>query len=159
MRRADMAVRCLMRRRSGGGVRRMLVVAGACASVCLGWASAAQAAPVFRLSTLSASTAAPGSTLNLILDVRDVGDSPTDGSPVTVRATLPPGLTAVSGSVIHRSLLSNFRRAPRIMGWILFLVRREWCARCWLRSVSTIRARSFTSLWRLILVRRSEVRC
>jgi len=74
-----------------------------CAALYLGWASPVHAAPVLRIDSLSATTAAPGSTLRYAVEVRNVGDAPTDGSPLTLRATLPPGLTAIDASVLHLS--------------------------------------------------------
>ena len=62
-------------------------------------ASAALADPAWRIDSLSNTTVAPGSTLDYMVEARNVGDTSTDGSASTVTVTLPEGMTAVSGSL------------------------------------------------------------
>jgi uncharacterized repeat protein (TIGR01451 family) len=53
----------------------------------------AAAAPVFELQTYASSTAVPGGTMQYVVVVQNVGDTPLDGSPFAVTVTLPQGLT------------------------------------------------------------------
>ena len=65
----------------------------------LGWGVAgAMAGPILDVISLANTTVAPGGTIQYFLTVSNLGDQPTDGSPLTLRATLPPGLTALSGA-------------------------------------------------------------
>jgi uncharacterized repeat protein (TIGR01451 family) len=86
-----------------GWVFAQLVTFVVCVVACLGWSGVAGASLVWRIDSLAASTAAPGTTLNYTVEVRNVGDSGSDGSPVTVRALLPAGLSAVNASMVHIS--------------------------------------------------------
>jgi hypothetical protein len=61
-----------------------------------GVARAAQA--VWRVESLSNSMMAPGGSFTYIVQVNNVGDESTDGSPFTVEVALPTGITAVSAS-------------------------------------------------------------
>jgi uncharacterized repeat protein (TIGR01451 family) len=65
--------------------------------------SPALGAPVWRIDSLANSTVAPGGTLDFFVKAVNVGDQPMDGSPITVTATLPNGMVAVSGSMVDRS--------------------------------------------------------
>jgi hypothetical protein len=56
---------------------------------------AAAASPAWRIDALSNSTAAPGGTLDYLVQVTNVGTD-SDGGPLDLVATLPPGVTAVS---------------------------------------------------------------
>jgi uncharacterized repeat protein (TIGR01451 family) len=56
--------------------------------------ASAQAAPVWKLDSLSASTAQPGRTLAYEVQLANVGDADSDeGDPIVVTATLPAGMT------------------------------------------------------------------
>ncbi len=59
-------------------------------------ATAAAASPAWRIDALSNTTAAPGATLDYLVQVTNVGSADSDGSPLTLVATLPAGVTAVS---------------------------------------------------------------
>jgi hypothetical protein len=85
------------RRRGGGRLLGSLGGALAFALVCSGFASAA---PVWRIDSLANTTVAPGGTLDYNLVITNVGDVPTDGgvTPITLTATLGPGLTFVSAA-------------------------------------------------------------
>jgi uncharacterized repeat protein (TIGR01451 family) len=84
--------------RLGAVSRRLwasLLVAGA---VLVAAASMASAEPVWRLDSLATTTAAPGSTLEYVVQMTNDGDVPADATvePWTFTVTLPPGLTAAS---------------------------------------------------------------
>jgi uncharacterized repeat protein (TIGR01451 family) len=59
----------------------------------------AGAAPAWRIDALANSTAAPGSTLDYVVEIRNVGDADFDGSaePISFTGTLPAGLTILNG--------------------------------------------------------------
>src|SRR5215212_7674310 len=59
-------------------------------------ATAASASPAWRIDALSNTTAAPGGTLDYLVQVTNVGDAPSDGGQVDLVATLPAGVTALS---------------------------------------------------------------
>jgi len=83
-----------MRARRGG--RRLSGLAAVATMLVLGCSAAASAAPSWRIVSLSNTTVAPGGTLEYRIDLTNVGDVATDGTPYTVTATLPAGMTAVS---------------------------------------------------------------
>ena len=56
----------------------------------------AAAAPAWRIDALSNSTAAPGQTLDYLVQVTNVGDGASDGSQLALVATLPADVTALS---------------------------------------------------------------
>jgi hypothetical protein len=58
-------------------------------------AATALASPVWRIDSLTNSTAAAGSNTAYLLQVRAIGDAPTDGSTYTLRMTLPEGMSAL----------------------------------------------------------------
>ena len=64
-------------------------------------ASAAFADPAWRIDSLSNTTVAPGSVLDYVVEARNVGNAPTDGSTTTVTATLPEGMTVISGDMFR----------------------------------------------------------
>ncbi len=75
----------------------MIVLA---AGLCLAFAAPAYAGPVWRIDSLSNSTTAPGSTLQYLVQVENVGDAPTNGGQETLVARLPSGMTAVDATVL-----------------------------------------------------------
>ena len=78
-------------------------------------ASAALADPVWRIDSLSNTTVAPGSVLDYLVEARNVGDASTDGSPITITATLPDGMTAESG-IVRAELGSNVACTAPVLG-------------------------------------------
>ena len=56
----------------------------------------AAASPAWRIDALSNTTAAPGGTLEYLVQVTNVGYADSDGSQIDLVATLPAGVTAVS---------------------------------------------------------------
>ncbi len=60
--------------------------------------SSASAAPVWSLTALSNTTAAPGGTLEYAVTARNIGDEPTDLSTYELTVTLPPGLKGLSSA-------------------------------------------------------------
>ena len=58
--------------------------------------SATAAAAGWRIDALSNTTAAPGGTLDHLVQVTNVAETASDGGPVALVARLPPGVTAVS---------------------------------------------------------------
>jgi uncharacterized repeat protein (TIGR01451 family) len=80
-------------------VRRMPRLAALVLAValCIGWsASSAMATPIWSLISTSNSTVEPGGQLTFHVDMTNLGNADTDGSPYTLTATLPAGMTAVS---------------------------------------------------------------
>jgi uncharacterized repeat protein (TIGR01451 family) len=77
-------------------MRRAVVLALALLAA---WASAAAAAPAWRLDVQADTTAAPGSTLTYSVQITNVGDAAADPAsyPLTFTATLPSGVTALGG--------------------------------------------------------------
>jgi uncharacterized repeat protein (TIGR01451 family) len=71
-------------------IAALLLLAGVSAS--------ASAAPTWRLDSLANSTAAPGEMFRYVVELRNMGDIPADGSvsPITFTGTLPAGLTVSS---------------------------------------------------------------
>jgi uncharacterized repeat protein (TIGR01451 family) len=67
--------------------------------VSLLWTAQAVAQPQWRLDAIANSTVAPGGTVPYVVQATNVGDQPTDGSDVTMTATLPAGMTAQDASV------------------------------------------------------------
>jgi uncharacterized repeat protein (TIGR01451 family) len=61
-------------------------------------ATAAAASPAWRVEALSNTTAAPGGTLDYLVQVTNVGDVDSDGGQIDLVATLPAGVTAVSAA-------------------------------------------------------------
>lgn len=59
-------------------------------------ATAAAASPAWRIDALSNTTAAPGGTLDYLVQVTNVGHADSDGGQIDLVATLPAGVTAVS---------------------------------------------------------------
>jgi uncharacterized repeat protein (TIGR01451 family) len=59
-------------------------------------AMAAAASPAWRIDALSNTTAAPGGTLDYLVQVTNVGGADSDGGQVDLVATLPAGVTALS---------------------------------------------------------------
>jgi hypothetical protein len=62
----------------------------------LGSATAAAASPAWRIDALSNTTAAPGGTLDYLVQVTNGGDADSDGGQLDLVATLPAGVTALS---------------------------------------------------------------
>src|SRR6185503_15135035 len=60
--------------------------------------SAAAAAPAWRIDALSNTTAAPGGTLDYLVQVTNVGGVASDGGQLDLVATLPADVTAVSAA-------------------------------------------------------------
>ena len=79
-------------------VRRssILLALAALGALLLAAPAAFAAAPAWKLEALSDTTAAPGSTVEFHAQLNDVGDGPSDGSNIQLRAALPAGLTAAS---------------------------------------------------------------
>src|SRR5918992_1840521 len=65
-------------------------------------ASAAEAAPAWKVRSFATSHAAPGSTHQYLVRVKNVGDMASTGT-ITMTATLPTGITGVSGAGIRKS--------------------------------------------------------
>jgi uncharacterized repeat protein (TIGR01451 family) len=63
------------------------------------FASAASAAPVWRIDTIADTVAAPGATLDYAIVVTNVGDQENDGSDYVITATLPSGMVGNSVTV------------------------------------------------------------
>ncbi|HKG40421.1 MAG TPA: hypothetical protein VKB25_15645 [Conexibacter sp.] len=61
-------------------------------------ATAAAAPPGWRIDALSNTTAAPGGTLDYLVQVTNVGDSDSDGGQLDLVATLPSGVRALSAA-------------------------------------------------------------
>jgi uncharacterized repeat protein (TIGR01451 family) len=61
-------------------------------------ASAAGAAPVWRIASAANTNAAPGGTVTYAVTILNMGTDPTDGSLLEVTATLPDGLTVDSAA-------------------------------------------------------------
>ena len=59
-------------------------------------ATAAAASPAWRIDALSNTTAAPGGTLDYLVQATNAGGADSDGSQLDLVATLPAGVTAVS---------------------------------------------------------------
>lgn len=78
---------------------RAVLLGLAIVALLAGGSAAAQAASAWRIDALANSTAAPGGTVDYVVEVRNAGDVDLDGSaePITLTGTLPPGLTIVSG--------------------------------------------------------------
>jgi hypothetical protein len=70
----------------------------ACFALACDQAGAASAQPVMRLFPSAASTAAPGGTTHYFVTAENAGNQATNGEPLSLRATLPAGLTATSVS-------------------------------------------------------------
>ena len=85
------------RRRAATAVLGALLLVGC-------WSASALAGPVWELNSMSNTTAEPGGTLSYQVTLRNVGDTNVDGSPYTVTARLPAGITGVDAS----DPLSNF---------------------------------------------------
>lgn len=70
----------------------------AAAAMLLASAAPATAAPAWRLDVAPNSTAAPGSTITYLLEIRNVGNSDADGSsePIVLNGTLPDGFALES---------------------------------------------------------------
>src|SRR6478672_2628529 len=80
------------------GVRawRLVVGAALAAMVVLCGSVSALGAVSWRLEALSNTAVQPGGQLVYHLELTDTGEDPSDGSPVNLTVTLPPGLTGVS---------------------------------------------------------------
>jgi hypothetical protein len=80
------------------GVKRVGLLTALVASAVMALAATpASAAPVWRIDSLSSTTAAPESQVRYLVQVTNVGDAAmTAGAPYTVKATFPAGLTAAS---------------------------------------------------------------
>jgi uncharacterized repeat protein (TIGR01451 family) len=77
---------------------RMLAAALLALALLAALASAAVAGPVWRIDSLSTTTAKQGDTLHYIVELMNVGDAPSDATvdPWTFTVTIPSGLTAVA---------------------------------------------------------------
>lgn len=81
----------------GRRLQGIVVTVGIALGVSLPFAATAAAAgPAWRIDALSNTTAAPGGTLDYLVQVTNGDSADSDGGPVGLVATLPPGLTAVS---------------------------------------------------------------
>src|SRR5690242_16527610 len=79
-------------------VRRLqglVVTIGIALAVVLPCSASAAASPAWRIDALSNTTAAPGGTLDYLVQVTNVGAA-SDGSRIDLVATLPAGVTALS---------------------------------------------------------------
>ena len=81
-----------------GGRRPQGIVATVGTALVVGvlCSATAAASPAWRIDALSNTTAAPGGTLDYLVQVTNVGDAATDGGQLELVATLPDGVTAVS---------------------------------------------------------------
>jgi len=82
--------------RGGRVVALAVVLAGV---LSLGVSALAAAGPAWSISSLADTTVAPGGTLDYVVETTNTGDAGTDGSQITVMASLPVGLTAVSATL------------------------------------------------------------
>jgi len=82
-------------------VRVAAIVLAALVAMLTCAASAAAAAPTWRLNTKANTTVAQNGTLNIVAQMSNVGDADADATvdPITFSGTLPTGLTAVSAIV------------------------------------------------------------
>ncbi|HEU4721748.1 MAG TPA: hypothetical protein VFS59_10340, partial [Gemmatimonadaceae bacterium] len=80
------------------GRRLRGIVAMVCMALGAGLLSSAPAvaAPTWRIDALSNTTAAPGGTLDYLVQVTNVSGADSDGSQLELVATLPDGVTALS---------------------------------------------------------------
>ena len=78
-------------------------------------ASTAAAAPVWRVDPLATTTAAPGSTLQYVVQMTNVGEDSLDATvdPWTFTVTLPDGLTAESAFTFARLNASRSMKTTR----------------------------------------------
>ena len=108
MRRAGASREISMRRtdrsRSARPLRRLLAVLLPVLLIGAASAQSAQAAPKWRIDSLSATSVEPGGTMRFTVDARNVGDAPTDGSPIHWSVVLPPGATATSTFLLNPGL-------------------------------------------------------
>ena len=81
--------------------RTLAAVTGLACLLMLTAAGAASAAPAWTINSLANTTVAPGATLDYLVETSNVGDVSTDGSQITVTATLPAGTTAVAASLTN----------------------------------------------------------
>jgi len=79
-------------------MRGCVAVAAVLVSALALGATAATAGPVLDVQSMANTTAPPGGILDYLLTVSNIGDQATDGSPLTLQATLPAGLTATGAS-------------------------------------------------------------
>lgn len=84
----------MMVRRSLRGIVATVGIAWAVGLLCA--AAAAAAAPAWRIDALSNTTAAPGGTLDYLVQVTNGGGGDSDGGQLDLVATLPAGVTALS---------------------------------------------------------------
>jgi hypothetical protein len=84
----------MMGRRRLPGIALTVVMASSVGLLCS--ATAAAASPAWRIDALSNSTAAPGGTLDYLVQVTNVGGDDSDGSQLVLVATLAPDVRAVS---------------------------------------------------------------
>ena len=77
---------------------RLVAIAGSAIAVLLCSSAGAWAGPLWRVVSLSNTTVAPGGTFDYRVDITDVGDEATDGTPFTLTVTLPDGLLGVTAS-------------------------------------------------------------
>ncbi|HEX4805065.1 MAG TPA: hypothetical protein VFU94_04120 [Conexibacter sp.] len=80
----------------GRRLRGIVVTLAMAAGACLLCSAAATASPAWRIDALSNTTAAPGGTLDYLVQVTNVGDADSDGGELDLVAALPAGVTAVS---------------------------------------------------------------
>ncbi|MFL5909757.1 MAG: hypothetical protein ACJ768_04205 [Gaiellaceae bacterium] len=83
--------------------RRLLAVVAGAAIACLAAASPALAGPVWRIDSLSNTTALAGTDAEYVVQVTNVGDASTDGSQIVLTARLPPGMTVAGAKLEGRS--------------------------------------------------------
>lgn len=87
-----------------GRLGRLLATLVPVMVLCAAWAQPAQAAPLWRINSLSATSVEAGGTLRLTIDARNFGDAPTDGSPIEWTVMLPPGASVVSTFLLKPGL-------------------------------------------------------
>jgi hypothetical protein len=88
-----------------GALRVLLLLALTLAALCATASSAAAAGPAWRVDSMSDTTAAPGSTFEYFITLKNVGQGETSG---TVKAviTLPAGITATALSLSNNERFS-----------------------------------------------------
>jgi hypothetical protein len=86
----------MMERRWRQGIVVPLALALAFGAGLLGSATAAAASPTWRIDALSNTTAAPGGTLDYLVQVTNDGSADSDDGQLDLVATLPAGVTALS---------------------------------------------------------------
>jgi uncharacterized repeat protein (TIGR01451 family) len=131
-------------------VRRLqgiVVTVGMALGVGLLCSATAAASPAWRIDALSNTTAAPGGTLDYLVQVTNVGGTDSDGGQLDLVATLPAGVKALSTASASADASFSCTGPGTIFRDRSCWVRSRcstWCLRPtgWRDSASTSRGRS-----------------